>query len=359
MNSTGFNITLMPKSVTCYICGRGYGTKSIGIHLKNCEKKWDIDQMQKPPKERRPCPQPPKNFLNVIGKDTISRKDLEQLNNKAFEEYNEVALERCNFCNRTFNPESFKIHQRLCSAENPFKPLKNKVNDTNKIELPKVNSKIQALNKVDSNKNIPNKNVGNHKTLAMVSNYVYNPISGNQTNTKIDEKKTQPKMQVSPIYEDKLENNFDDQLGSNELAPCSKCGRSFAVDRISKHEQVCKENSKPKKDKVFHKKANVENKPPKEDRQKWKEQHEAIVASMKYMRQVKKVEEEGGDVRKITPPPSMNYEKDYKECIHCGRKFNEPAFERHSKVCMNIVNKPAPLMRKNVNYGSLNGKKVR
>ena len=33
----------MPKSVTCYICGRGYGTKSISIHLKACEKKWDIE----------------------------------------------------------------------------------------------------------------------------------------------------------------------------------------------------------------------------------------------------------------------------------------------------------------------------
>ena len=41
INGGGFKIGSMPKSITCYICGRGYGTKSIKIHLKTCIKKWD------------------------------------------------------------------------------------------------------------------------------------------------------------------------------------------------------------------------------------------------------------------------------------------------------------------------------
>ena len=123
-----------------------------------------------------------------------------------------------------------------------------------------------------------------------------------------------------------------------------------------KHERVCKVNAKPKKVKLFHKAAVKENKQPAEGKQKWKEQHEALVANMKYMRQLKKVEEAGGDVRSVKPPPSMNTNSDFKECKICGRKFNDNAYERHAKVCANIVNKPKPLMRKDVNYGSSNGR---
>lgn len=42
INGGGFQLGKMPKSITCYICGRGYGTKSIKIHLKTCKKKWEI-----------------------------------------------------------------------------------------------------------------------------------------------------------------------------------------------------------------------------------------------------------------------------------------------------------------------------
>lgn len=55
-----------PKSVICYICGRKYGTASIEIHLKACEKKWDIEQQKLPPKERRPCPTKPVVFDQAL-----------------------------------------------------------------------------------------------------------------------------------------------------------------------------------------------------------------------------------------------------------------------------------------------------
>ena len=30
--------------VLCYICGRQFGTKSIKIHIPNCEERWEIEQ---------------------------------------------------------------------------------------------------------------------------------------------------------------------------------------------------------------------------------------------------------------------------------------------------------------------------
>ena len=45
-----------PRGIMCYICGREYGTTSIEIHLKACKKKWEIQEEQKPKRERRPVP---------------------------------------------------------------------------------------------------------------------------------------------------------------------------------------------------------------------------------------------------------------------------------------------------------------
>ena len=35
--------SLRPKALMCYICGREYGTASLDIHLKNCQKKWELE----------------------------------------------------------------------------------------------------------------------------------------------------------------------------------------------------------------------------------------------------------------------------------------------------------------------------
>ena len=52
--------------VSCYICGRDFGTKSISIHIPNCIKKWEAEQKKLPKSHRRPPPQPPQNLDKVI-----------------------------------------------------------------------------------------------------------------------------------------------------------------------------------------------------------------------------------------------------------------------------------------------------
>ena len=42
---------LWKMPVSCYICGRDFGTKSISIHIPNCIKKWEAAQ-KKLPKEQ-------------------------------------------------------------------------------------------------------------------------------------------------------------------------------------------------------------------------------------------------------------------------------------------------------------------
>ncbi len=65
MASGGFNSK--PRAVMCYICGREYGTKSIGIHQKQCAKKWELEESRKPRHLRRKMPEPPDETLGGAG----------------------------------------------------------------------------------------------------------------------------------------------------------------------------------------------------------------------------------------------------------------------------------------------------
>ena len=106
----------MPKTLICYICGREYGTASLEIHLKACKKRWEQEESQKPPKERRPLPEPPRGFDEiVVGARGMSGEQLEEFRNEAFNEYNTKALVKCDNCGRTFLPDRLEVHLRSCN----------------------------------------------------------------------------------------------------------------------------------------------------------------------------------------------------------------------------------------------------
>jgi len=50
---------LDPNHLTCYLCGRKYGTKSLAIHLPQCKELWIRRQSRKPLKERKALPECP------------------------------------------------------------------------------------------------------------------------------------------------------------------------------------------------------------------------------------------------------------------------------------------------------------
>ena len=128
---------------------------------------------------------------------------------------------------------------------------------------------------------------------------------------------------------------------------CKKCKRTFANDRIEKHQSVCIANKKPKKVRRFHKP------PPKKQiarekaklKSKWRDQHKEFQANIQYMKKLKKAEDKGIALVNIPPPPpSQN--NHLTPCKHCGRKFNSKAHARHEPICQSIINKPKPLKRK-------------
>ncbi|EDO38612.1 predicted protein, partial [Nematostella vectensis] len=99
-----------PRSVVCYICGREFGTKSIGIHEPQCLKKWEIENRKLPKHLQRPLPIKPQ-ILPSLGSD--GGMDLERMNQMALESSNNQLIP-CNNCGRTFLPERLKVHMRSC-----------------------------------------------------------------------------------------------------------------------------------------------------------------------------------------------------------------------------------------------------
>ena len=77
-----------PVGVTCFICGREFGKASIAIHTPQCEKKWDMEQLKLPKKQRRPCPSKPEEYERIIsgelkGKDYQTAMDQYNLQAKS------------------------------------------------------------------------------------------------------------------------------------------------------------------------------------------------------------------------------------------------------------------------------------
>ena len=166
-------------------------------------------------------------------------------------------------------------------------------------------------------------------------------------------------------YANHIGGGMDEYAQNNtELEECRKCGRTFASDRISKHQKVCKVNAKPRKVHLFHKapaqpkyQAKYADIKPKKQ-PNWRIQHEQLQNAMKYNRVMDRAEKRGIPLSSLPPPPPSQVDTSLVQCKYCGRRFGEQQAERHIPKCKNTINKPAPPPTRpqpstsaNANYG--------
>jgi len=145
-----------PVFVTCYICGRDFGTRSIGIHVPKCQEKWEAQQEKLPRAERREVPRPPDNFQRILSGE-VSGAELMKINQKAAEDYKNEVLEPCTNCGRTFLPEALLRHQNCCKEDKPMSKKKG----------PSYTSKAKArvnYPKLKTNKNTPGSQKDNNSS---------------------------------------------------------------------------------------------------------------------------------------------------------------------------------------------------
>ena len=100
-----------PRLLMCYICGREFGTQSLGIHEPQCLEKWRADQ-QLLPVGQRAKHEPVR--VRVDGGGGVEAA------NEAARESLQANMVGCEFCGRRFSGgDRLAVHQRSCSAEKP------------------------------------------------------------------------------------------------------------------------------------------------------------------------------------------------------------------------------------------------
>jgi len=364
-------------------------------------KKWEIEEGKKPKKERRPMPQPPKQLVQVLDKINtgggVNWDELETYNQKANDEYNEKALIYCGFCNRTFLPERLSIHQKICTAEKPFKPLPPPANrgekalsSTNTSTSTTTTSKSMASKGGNSSYGGGNSSYGGgSQEKPLGKKPMGNAYKGNQYQEEEEEyvspKPTQKKVvpggkpsytakqheeeeeeeeeevykpqkpiQSKPMSQARNQNYGTSHMGDEheeiELVKCDICDRNFAADRLDRHMKACvkvqKADAKHAKKVALAEKKQLETekfiaKQAKYKKNNWREQHKEFIENLRYNRKLQAVEDKGGDVRALGPPPKMSaIEQNFVECPYCYRKFNPTSAEKHINICKNVVNKP-------------------
>eukprot|EP00803_Ostreobium_quekettii_P009892 evm.model.scf_51.3 EVM.evm.TU.scf_51.3 scf_51:20961-32029(+) len=110
----------MPISYMCYLCGLPYGSKSLPLHIPRCRDLWEDREALKPRKERKPVPVAPIELDEPL---PTKRKAIAEFNRVMYEAWKDRSLECCPICKRTFRPEAFEKHRKVCTFDNPGGPL--------------------------------------------------------------------------------------------------------------------------------------------------------------------------------------------------------------------------------------------
>ena len=105
-----------PRMLVCPLCGREFGSMSLNIHMKSCKEKFERQQRDLPANQRRNADKIIANYnANNARLHAGGNYNMDALNQQAFDQYNNDALVKCEYCGRTFLPDRLAVHQRVCA----------------------------------------------------------------------------------------------------------------------------------------------------------------------------------------------------------------------------------------------------
>jgi transcription elongation factor Elf1 len=105
-----------PRMLVCPLCGREFGSMSLNIHMKSCKEKFERQQRDLPPNQRRNADKIIASYnANNARLHAGGNYNMDALNQQAFDQYNNDALVKCEYCGRTFLPDRLAVHQRVCA----------------------------------------------------------------------------------------------------------------------------------------------------------------------------------------------------------------------------------------------------
>ena len=208
-----------PRALMCCICGREFGTLSLEIHMKQCEKKKDNKT------------QIPENYYELFERikagDKLTNEDYDMFNNKANDDYKENSLYPCQNCGRRFLPDRLEVHLRSCKGDD--KKIKFNVNNSDKKTTGNRGGlgksiDVSSLNQGNTSTKLFEERMNNQLKLEGQSSE--KKLRGNSVNPN-----TMSKSTVLPPIKPK----------GPAFLVCYVCGREFGKHSIEIHLEKCME----------------------------------------------------------------------------------------------------------------------
>ncbi|CAG9766422.1 unnamed protein product [Ceutorhynchus assimilis] len=241
------------RTLTCYICGREFGTASLALHEPKCLQKWERENASLPTTQRRKPPVKPQGDFTQT-----------EWNQLAWES-SQANLVPCKNCSRTFYPDRLEVHQRSCKTT-PSNPIIIKKSFSSNDALSASSSMTQ------SNSDLPSTSL---KSPQFIDCYICGKKFGTKS-IQIHEKQCLKKWHVeneslprdmrspaptklnqnSILLKEKTESAASDQEErpasgtKSPLFPCYLCGKLFTVNSIYIHEPQCLKKWKIENDKL-------------------------------------------------------------------------------------------------------------
>ncbi|XP_023571104.1 zinc finger protein 474 isoform X1 [Octodon degus] len=240
-------IPARPRTLTCYICGREFGTLSLPIHEPKCLQKWKMEN-DRLPKEHR---QAPPQKLETLASIQSSKEGS-----------NHTQLVSCINYSQTFAPSDLQEQQRSCKAQPAVPKVQN-------LDL-RSKSNLNTPTSSEQQKNMATPSIPSKSTMIRRPPTVVCYICGREYGTKsisIHEpqclKKWQNENNLLPkelrrpepkkpevrtitakgFYDLEALNEAAWTSAQSQLVPCTTCGRTFLPDRLIVHKRSCKPKS--------------------------------------------------------------------------------------------------------------------
>lgn len=298
------------RTLTCYICGREYGTASLKLHEPKCLEKLERENDNLPVHLRRKPPVKPTTATTT-------------------DEWNELAWETaqsnlvpCLNCGRTFYPDRLMVHQRSCKA---LPVIDGKLSNQSHSNTPSITTRIIATSsnrpstalqcQEISECYICGKKMSVQCLKAHEKQCFERWVEGNYTPKKT--KSPQP-----PVYkkDENAKSNSSSPMQSRPVSsskkpplfPCYICKRLFSANSICFHEPQCLKKWKAENEKLPQNKRKQQ--PSKTDR--------CILDG-----------NIGKGFEETTEIPWQDHLSQLIPCKLCGRTFNPDRVAIHENSC--------------------------
>ncbi|XP_013777112.1 zinc finger protein 474-like [Limulus polyphemus] len=224
-----------PPTVNCYICGQETDRQSISDHESQCLQKWRTANEDLPPEQRQPEPEKP---------DCDSTVSCDQNNDASWQAF-QAQLVRCSNCGRTFFPERLPVHQRACKSKSDGVDRKAKEIEERIFVHQQQRLKETVLKRIPlitcyiCGREFDNTSISLHEPQCLQKWKI--------ENRKLPKEIQRPEPQKpEPVFKEDGTIDFAAmaqaawQSHLEQLAPCSRCGRTFFPNRLVVHSRSCK-----------------------------------------------------------------------------------------------------------------------